>query len=116
MKGISINNYKLHQIRMLTVPYSKGVVSYLSYPKHRIQFEFKGNSLFVKLPSFVALELYRRGILPQNAEEAISVKVSGKVIGKFQIIDFRYPNSSSYEHDMIAITLEKMAKNHDLQI
>ncbi len=39
MKGISINGYYLHEVEMLMVPYSEGTVSYLRYPKHKIQFE-----------------------------------------------------------------------------
>jgi len=57
MKGISINEHKLHEIQMLMVPYSKGTVSYLKYPKHRIQFKREANEVFLKMPSFLALEL-----------------------------------------------------------
>ena len=53
----------------------------------------------------VTLELYRQGILPQGHTEKITIEIGGKRIGKFVIVDFRYPNDHS---GMITITLQKI--------
>ena len=108
MKDVSVNAHKLHKGEMLTVPYSEGTVSYLKYPKHRIQFRIEGARLFLKIPAFLALELYRQAILPQDPTQSISVKISGKKVGEFRVSDFRYPNSLSQDRDMVSITLQRV--------
>jgi hypothetical protein len=105
MKSVSLNDHRLHEVQMPLVPYSEYSSSYLRYPKHRIQCERKGDELVLKLPSFLALELYRQGILPQGNTEKITIEIGGKRIGKFVIVDFRYPNDHS---GMITITLQKI--------
>ena len=65
MQGISIKGHKLHEIRMPMLPYSAGVLSFLQYPKHRIQLEYQDNDLILMVPGFLALELYHQGILPR---------------------------------------------------
>ena len=105
MKGISINKHKLHEVRMLLEPYSRGAIASLLYPKHRITFERKNDKAVPRIPSFLATELYRRAILPQNVNESVSIEVSGKRIGRFCVVDFRYPNDHS---EMVKITLKKV--------
>jgi len=107
MKGISINGHYLHKVEMLMVPYSEGAVSYLRYPKQRIQFKIEGDKLFLKIPAFLSLELYRRWILPQDSSKSISVKISGKNVGKFLVVDFRYPDS---DYKTINIVLKREEK------
>ncbi len=108
MKGISINDHKLHDVQMPLTPYKKGMVSYLKYPKHRIKFEFTADNLHLEIPGFLALELYRTGILPQNAAESVTVKVSGKKVGQFKVVDFRYPNSQSRNRELVTLTFQKV--------
>ncbi len=108
MKGISINDHKLHDVQMLLVPYNKGLVSSLLYPKHRIKFEIIADNLNLEIPGFLALELYRTGILPQNTAECVIVKVSGKKIGQFKIVNFRYPNSHSRNRESVTITFQRV--------
>ena len=108
MKDVSVNEHELHKVEMLTVPYSEGTVSYLKYPKHRIQFRIEVARLFLKIPAFLALELYRQAILPQDPTQSISVKISGRKVGGFRVSDFRYPNSLSQDRDMVSITLQRV--------
>jgi len=88
-------------------PYSEGTVSYLRYPKHRIHFKIEGNRLFLKIPAFLSLELYRRAILPQEVSKSVLVKISGKNIGKFLVVDFRYPHNN---YGMVSIILDREEK------
>ena len=110
MKSISINEHKLHEVQMLMEQYSEGTVSYLKYPKHRIQFEIEGAESFLKIPALLALELYRRAILPQYPMKSVSIKVSGKKVGEFQVVDFRYSDRLSRGSEMVRITFQKV--NH----
>jgi hypothetical protein len=110
MKSISINNRKLHEVEMLLLPYDQRTVSYLKYPKHRIQFEIEGDKLFLNIPVSLALELYRTAILPQNSDAGVSVKVSGKRVGEFRVVDFRYANSLSKDRNMVSITFQRVTR------
>ena len=108
MKGISINGKKLRELMMPLVQYANcnSVVS-MCYPKNRILFEQQDEGMLkLKIPSNLALEMYRVGILPQDENHAFSVSVSGKSIGNYKLIDFLYPNSSMYD-DIVFITLQK---------
>ena len=60
MQGISIKGQKLHEIRVILLPYNSGVLSFLHSPKHRIQLERQAADLFLRLPGFLALELYHQ--------------------------------------------------------
>lgn len=95
MKGLSINGHKLHEVTMLLEPYCYGSVSYLRYPKHIILHERTDDTLTLKIPAKLALELYRKGILPQEQESDIILSISGKKIGAYRIHDFRYPKDHS---------------------
>ena len=103
MQGISINGYYLHEVQMLMVP-SYNATTHLSYSKHMMQFEIVGDKLFLKIPTFVALELYRRAIFPQDSSKSVSVKINEKEIGRFLILDLRYPND--YEKS-VSMTLQR---------
>ncbi|MEI8248638.1 MAG: hypothetical protein WCI51_22600 [Lentisphaerota bacterium] len=107
MESISLNGHKLHEVAMPLVPYYENSVASLSYPKHRMRCARTDELLVLKLPAFLALELYRQAILPQAQTEAVTVKIGGKLIGKFIIVDFRYPNDHS---EIITITLQKIKK------
>jgi len=107
MKGISMDGQKLHEVRMLMVPYSPDTVSYLAYPKSRILFEKTDDCIVLRIPPMLAVELYRKGILPQNEEQAFPVSISGKLVGSFRVSDFRYPNTSSDR--LVTITLGRQA-------
>ena len=107
MKGISINGCYLHKVEMLMESYSEGTVSYLRYPKHRIHFEIEGNRLFLKIPAILSLELYRRAIFPQDVSKSVLVKISGRNIGKFLVVDFRYSHS---DYEVVSIILDREEK------
>lgn len=104
MKGISINGHYLQKVEMLMESDSKGVVSHLRYPKHRIDFKIEGNRLFLKIPAFLSLELYRRAILPQDVSKSVLINICGKNIGKFLVVDFRYPHNI---YGMVSIILDR---------
>lgn len=108
MKGISINGKKLHEIMLPLQPYENcsSVISQC-YPKNKIFFNQKeGGVLNLTIPSKLALEMYRIGILPQNVDECFPVSISGKSIGNYSVGTFMYPNR--YVHDdVVYITLAK---------
>jgi len=108
MEGISINGKKLHELMMPLVPYENcnSVVS-MRYPKNRIFYEQSEKGILrLTIPSNLALEMYRIGILPQDKNHDFPVSISGKSIGNYKVVDFLYPNSSSH-YDIVFIKLQK---------
>lgn len=108
MQGIAINDALLHEVQMLTVPYQKGTVSYIRYPTTRIAFMSEADTIKLSLPPMLAIELYRAGILPQDAQVAVSVSISGKKVGMYRVADFRYPAVGSSISDTISILLSRV--------
>lgn len=99
---VSINGHKLHEISMAMLPYSKGISSFLRYPKHRIQHEHQGADFILMMPAFLALALYHQGILPQNSAEPVEIVVGGKRLGAFCVAEIRYPH---WDHEAVRIVL-----------
>ena len=57
----------------------------------------------------LALELYRAGTrLPQDPKEEFSVSVSGKKVGNYRVIDFRYPGANGSHSEDILMVLAKV--------
>lgn len=108
MQGIAINGTMLHEVRMLMEPYQTGTVSSLGYPKSRIRFATEGQEIRLWFPAMLALELYRSGTLPQDAKEEFSVSISGKKVGNYRVVDFRYPGASGIHRDDILMVLAKV--------
>lgn len=107
---IAINGINLHDVKMPLVPYDKITCSFLSYPSSQIQCSQNANTLALGIPSLLALELYRTGILPQDADIPVSVKIGGKPAKKFLVTDVRYPNSRSGPFDHVQFTLTRIPK------
>jgi hypothetical protein len=109
MAKIAINGRNLHEVEMKHEKYDKGTNSYLLYPEHRIKIKRVMDKIIVKLPSFLALELFRSAIIPQNEDEAFPVRLDGKDIGLFRVIDLRYPLSSDTD-ELISMTFTRMGE------
>lgn len=88
---------------MLLAPQQEVVVSYLSYPKHRIHFEQSETGIELRIPPLLAVELYRSGILPQDPTKSFSVAISGERMGSFRIANFRYPLTGYHDSVMISL-------------
>jgi hypothetical protein len=104
MQGISIKGHQLHEIRMPMLPYSPGVLSFLQYPKHRIQLERQDDDLILMVPGFLAVELYHQGILPQTCAEPVEIAMSGKRLGAFRVAEVQYPR---WDHEPVRIVLQR---------
>ena len=75
--------------------YSQGTVSYLVYPKSMINFQINDDSIKLKIPSKLAVELYRTSIFPQDETESFEVQLSGKTQGRYKIVKLIYPQGHS---------------------
>ncbi|MFK0572235.1 hypothetical protein [Endozoicomonas sp.] len=103
MKGLAINNQMLHDVTMpMRQDYHNGMCS-LGYPKSRILYDIKDNKISLKIPSCLALELYRNGCISQDPDALFPVSLSGVKIGMYRLDDLRYPDKG----DNITITLVK---------
>ena len=92
-QGIAINGKRLDEVRMPLIPWSDGVVSYLSYPKSRLKISLEEGTLRLGVPLALGMELYRSGVLPQDSQAAVIVVIGGRRRGRFVVADVRYPQS-----------------------
>jgi len=88
---------------MPLAPYSCGVVASLRYPKERMDFECSEGIAKLTVPTRLALEMYRTGVLPQDENQIFSICISGKSIGSYRVVKFLYPNDQS---DVVVITFQ----------
>src|SRR5258708_6804659 len=108
--AITINGAKLQDVKMLMVPFDKNTISSLRYPMSQIHCSQNAKTLSLGIPSFLALELYRIGILPQDPDIPVSVEIDGKPAKQFLVTDVRYPNSHSGPFNHVQFTLTTVPK------
>jgi hypothetical protein len=106
-KGISIDNYKLHEIEMPVAKIDGRYPACIRYPKSRIDYQQDGDMLILLIPPLLCVELFRSGVLPSKNElpKAVSIKISGKKIGDFRLFEIQYP--SNYDSDRIRLKMTK---------
>ena len=97
MKGIEINGNKLHEVGLYQRPHAPGVSVTLRYPKQRIQYSFEIGKSYIEVPSLLAVELYRSGIIPQNLGGTLIIKESGRQVGVFLVKKVIYPDFCANE-------------------
>ncbi len=109
MTKVTINGHELHEIQMLMEPYPnhKHTISYLMYPEHRIETMREGDQLEIRMPGLLALELYRRMILPQKPAESIMISLDREEARRFVMTDFRYPNLHGADN-VVRVTLKQV--------
>jgi hypothetical protein len=83
------------------------VVHPLGYPKSRIDYQQEGDILILFIPPLLCIELFRLGVLPSINElpRAVSIKISGKKVGNFELFEIQYPGN--YDSDRIRLKLTK---------
>jgi hypothetical protein len=108
-KSIAINGSRLDEVRMPLPPYAKGVVSSLLYPMSAIRFERHEGTICLVLPAYLSVELYRVGILPQEAKTPIEISISGRSAGRYVVSDVRYPKGNDQPFGAVTFTLTRVA-------
>ena len=98
MAEIDINGTSLHRVRLLLEPEMPGVVPRLSYPPDRFSIADDGDVLELMIPGFLALELYRLGLLSEEDLAVHEIAVDGKHLGAFYFSDLQYPLRPGEEH------------------
>jgi hypothetical protein len=107
-RTISINGTRLDQVRLPAEPYSKEFVSSLSYPKNQIRFAQDEGTVRLVIPPDLGLELYRIGILPQDAKTPVEISIGGRPMGRFLVSDVRYPTLSTGPFGEVTFTLTRV--------
>jgi hypothetical protein len=107
-KTVAINGTRLDEVRMPIEPYSKKVVSSLSYPMSQIRFSEDDDTIRLVLPAYLSVELYRSGILPQDGSVPVQISVSGHSAGHFVVSDVRYPMSNDGPFGRVTFTLARV--------
>jgi hypothetical protein len=109
-QGITINGKRLDEVRMPLEPWSERSVAYLCYPKSQFTFSFDADMLRVAIPPLLGMELYRSGVLPQDAQAPVEVAVGGRRKGRFVVADVRYPGGPRGPADRVVLTLARVRR------
>jgi hypothetical protein len=106
-KSISIDSHKLHEIEMPIAKIDGRYPASICYPKSRIDYQQDSDMLILLIPPLLCIELFRLGILPSINElpRAVSIKISGKKVGNFELFEIQYP--SRYNSERIRLKLAK---------
>ena len=107
---VTLNGCRLDQVRLPLEPYDSRTVSFLSYPANQIHASQNGRTLRLVIPVYLALELYRTGLLPQDADTPVTVQVDGKREKEFLVTDVRYPHSHDGPFGSVRFTLTRVPK------
>ena len=110
MAKVKINGRDLHKVQMRLKCEKDNVISDLSYPEHRIKAEIKERRMTLKIPPLLVIELYRSGILPQDENLSMHIKIQNKDYGQWRITDLKYPDEL-YDDGLINIELTAQDKN-----
>lgn len=107
-KTIAINGIRLDEVRLPMKPHTKGVLSSLSYPMQEIRITQEDRGLCLVVPAYLAVELYRAGILPQDANLPVEISIGGLPAGWYLVHDVRYPDSSDSPFGEVTLTLARV--------
>ena len=89
-RAIAINGARLDQVQMLLEPYGNGSQGHLSYPKGQFRISGGNETLRLVVPAYLAVELYRTAILPQDPSLPVEISIGGSAAGWFTVSDVRY--------------------------
>jgi len=110
-KAVAINGTRLDKMLMPMEPYGNGVLAYLSYPKSQIRLSDNGGGLTLVVPAYIAVELYRIGILPQDVNTSVKISIGGRSAGSYQVSDVRYPHRSDSPFGQVTFTLSRVLQD-----
>lgn len=107
-RTIAINGIKLHEVRMPLEPHTKGVVSSLSYPENQLHCSADEEALTLVVPAYLAVELYRIAILPQQSNLPVLVQVGRRAEAWFVVKDVRYPSQNDGPFGRVTFKLTRV--------
>jgi len=110
-RSIAINGTRLDDVRMPLPPPGNGTLASLSYPMSQIRMSRDGDGICLIVPAYLAVELYRIGILPQDANLPVEVS-TGRSTGWYTVSDVRYPNQSHSSFGEVTFTLTRVVKGN----
>ncbi len=109
-QGIAVNGRKLDQVQMPLEPWSDRSVPYLCYPKSQLVFSLQADTLRLAIPPLLGMELYRSGVLPQDAQTPVEVVIGGRRRGRFVVVDARYPGGARGPTNHVVLTLARVRR------
>jgi len=88
---IAINGTSLDKLPLPLEPLSDATPASQTYPLGEISYKQEEGTLRLILPAYLSVELYRAGILPQDANTAVEVSIGGCPVGRYLVSAVRYP-------------------------
>jgi hypothetical protein len=104
-RTIAINGTKLDEVRMPMKPPGNNTLAYLSYPMSQIRCSRDVCGLCLSVPAYLAVELYRIGILPQDENLPVEISIDGRAPGWYTVSDVRYPDRTDSPFGEVTFTL-----------
>jgi len=88
---IAINGTRLDKLQLPLEPLSDATPASQTYPLGEIRYKQDKDTLRLILPAYLSVELYRAGILPQDANTPVEISIGGRSIGRYVVTHVRYP-------------------------
>jgi hypothetical protein len=111
-KTIAINGTRLDKVRMPLTPPGNGTLAFLSYPMSQIRVSRNDHGLCLIVPAYLAVELYRTGLLPPDANLPVEVAIGGRALSWYTVSDVRYPDRASSPFGEVTFTLTRVLQEH----
>jgi hypothetical protein len=109
---IAINGTRLDEVRMPLPPQGNGTITSLSYPMSQIRFVRDDYEFRLIVPAYLAVELYRSGILPQDATLPVAVSIGGRSTRWYTVSDVRYPDQCHSSFGEVTFTLTRVLQGN----
>lgn len=90
-RTVAINGIRLDKLPIALETYSNQLPPTQTLPMSEIRYSRKDGKLRLVLPPYLSVELYRAGILPQDASTSVEISIGGRPVGRYLVSEVRYP-------------------------
>ncbi len=87
-------------------------VPHLRYPKRNFRLAETGDDLRLAIPAYLAVELYRTGILPRDADIPVKIRIDGRPAASFTLRAVYYPDRTDGPFPAVNFTFTRVWEEH----
>lgn len=87
-------------------------VPHLRYPKRNFRLAETGDDLRLAIPAYLAVELYRTGILPRDADIPVKIRIDGRPAAWFTLRAVYYPDRTDGPFPAVNFTFTRVWEEH----
>jgi hypothetical protein len=82
-RTVAIDGIRLDKLPIALETYSNQLPPTQTLPMSEIRYSRKDGKLRLVLPPYLSVELYRAGILPQDANTSVEISIGGRRVGRY---------------------------------